>query len=37
MSAYLDGTVPTLPELKKTLRKAVIANAIFPVYAGSVL
>ena len=37
MAAYLDGTIPTLPELKKTLRKAVIANAIFPVYAGSAL
>lgn len=37
MNAYLEGTEPTLPELKKTLRKAVIANAIFPVYAGSAL
>jgi elongation factor G len=37
MNAYLDGTEPTLPELKKILRKAVIANAIFPVYAGSAL
>jgi elongation factor G len=37
MAAYLDGKVPTVPELKKTLRKAVIANAIFPVYAGSAL
>lgn len=37
MAAYLEGTIPSLPELKKTLRKAVIANAIFPVYAGSAL
>jgi elongation factor G len=37
MAAYLDGKIPTVPELKKTLRKAVIANAIFPVYAGSAL
>ncbi len=37
MTAYLDGTVPSIPELKKTLRKAVIANEIFPVYAGSAL
>lgn len=37
MTAYLDGIVPSLPELKKTLRKAVIANEIFPVYAGSAL
>jgi elongation factor G len=37
MSAYLDGTIPSIPELKKTLRKAVIANDIFPVYAGSAL
>ncbi len=37
MAAYLEGTVPSVDELKKTLRKAVIANAIFPVYAGSAL
>jgi elongation factor G len=37
MSAYLEGNEPSLPELKKTLRKAVIANEIFPVYAGSAL
>lgn len=37
MSAYLDGNEPTLADLKKTLRKAVIANEIFPVYAGSAL
>lgn len=37
MSAYLEGNEPSLPELKKTLRKAVIANDIFPVFAGSAL
>lgn len=37
MAAYLEGNIPSMPELKKTLRKAVIANEIFPVYAGSAL
>lgn len=37
MNAYLEGNEPSLEDLKKTLRKAVIANAIFPVYAGSAL
>ena len=37
MSAYLEGNEPSLEDLKKTLRKAVIANEIFPVYAGSAL
>jgi len=37
MSAYLEGNVPTYEELQKTLRKAVIANAIFPVMTGSAL
>ncbi len=37
MTAYLEGNEPPLAELKKTLRKAVIANDIFPVYAGSAL
>ncbi len=37
MSAYLDGKEPTLEQLKATLRKAVIANKIFPVYTGSAL
>ncbi|OGI72457.1 translation elongation factor G [Candidatus Nomurabacteria bacterium RIFCSPHIGHO2_02_FULL_38_15] len=37
MSAYLEGVVPSVDELKATLRKAVILNAIFPVYAGSAL
>lgn len=37
MTAYLDGKEPTMEELKTTLRKAVINNAIFPVYTGSAL
>jgi len=37
MSAYLEGTIPTYEELQKTLRKAVINNAIFPVMTGSAL
>ena len=37
MTAYLDGKTPDLETLKKTLRKAVIANEIFPVFAGSAL
>ncbi|MBP6860631.1 MAG: elongation factor G [Candidatus Pacebacteria bacterium] len=37
MSAYLEGTEPSFEDLKKILRKAVIANAIFPVYTGSAL
>ncbi len=37
MSAYLEGTVPSYEELQKTLRKAVIANEIFPVMTGSAL
>ena len=37
MTAYLDGKEPTLAELKVVLRKAVIANAIFPVLAGTAL
>ncbi len=37
MTAYLDGKEPTLDDLKATLRKAVIANKIFPVYTGSAL
>ena len=37
MTAYLDGKEPSMEELKSTLRKAVIANKIFPVYAGSAL
>jgi elongation factor G len=37
MTQYLDGKTPDLDTLKKILRKAVIANDIFPVYAGSAL
>jgi elongation factor G len=37
MNAYLEGNEPTLEQLKTTLRKAVIANEIFPVYTGSAL
>ncbi|MBV9349893.1 MAG: elongation factor G [Patescibacteria group bacterium] len=37
MAAYLDGTEPSIPELKATLRKAVIANSIVPVFCGSAL
>jgi len=37
MNEYLEGMTPDLETLKKTLRKAVIANIIFPVFAGSAL
>lgn len=37
MTAYLDGVIPSYEELQKTLRKAVIANTIFPVMTGSSL
>ncbi|MES2416291.1 MAG: elongation factor G [Patescibacteria group bacterium] len=37
MTEYLDGKIPSMDVLKKTLRKAVIDNAIFPVFAGSAL
>ena len=37
MTAYLEGKEFTLEELKATLRKAVIANELFPVYCGSAL
>jgi elongation factor G len=37
MQAYLEGNEPSFEDLKKTLRKAIIANEIFPVYAGSAL
>lgn len=37
MSEYLDGKIPDVKILKATLRKAVIANKVFPVYAGSAL
>lgn len=37
MEAFLSGEEPSLEDLKKTLRKAVIANEIFPVLVGSSL
>ncbi len=37
MNSYLDGNEPSLDELKALLRKAVIANQIFPVFCGSAL
>ena len=37
MTEYLDGKIPDNITLKKLLRKGVIANAIFPVFAGSAL
>ncbi|MEN9390659.1 MAG: elongation factor [Candidatus Parcubacteria bacterium] len=37
MAAFFEGKEPSLEELKKTLRKAVIANEIVPVYCGSAL
>ncbi|MFA5997009.1 MAG: elongation factor G [Candidatus Paceibacterota bacterium] len=37
MNDYLEGKEIPLDVLKVTLRKAVIANEIFPVYAGSAL
>ncbi|MFM2374202.1 MAG: hypothetical protein RLZZ234_197 [Candidatus Parcubacteria bacterium] len=37
MNAYLEGVEPSLPDLKRVLRKAVIENKIFPVMTGSAL
>jgi len=37
MNAYLEGNEPPLVELKAILRKAVIADEVFPVYCGSAL
>lgn len=37
MEAYLGGELPTLEQLKATLRKAVLANELFPVFTGSAL
>jgi elongation factor G len=37
MNGYLEGKIPEIDVLKKLLRKGVIANEIFPVYAGSAL
>ena len=37
MNAYLEGTEPTMEQIKATLRTAVITNQIFPVMTGSAL
>lgn len=37
MNAYLEGKIPDMDTLKKLMRKGVIANEIFPVFAGSAL
>jgi elongation factor G len=37
MTEYLEGKIPEMDVLKATMRKAVIANKIFPVFAGSAL
>jgi elongation factor G len=37
MTEYLNGAIPNVETLKKVLRKAVIGNVIFPVFAGSAL
>ena len=37
MQTYLDGKEPSIDELKKITRKAVIANDMFPVFTGSAL
>lgn len=37
MNEYLEGMVPNVDTLKKTLRKGVIDNKVFPVFAGSAL
>jgi len=37
MNEYLEGKVPSIDVLKKLFRKGVIANEIFPVFAGSAL
>jgi elongation factor G len=37
LEKYLNGTEPTIDELKKALRKAVVGYKLVPVYAGSSL
>jgi elongation factor G len=37
MEAFLEGKEPSNEDLKKTLRKAVLANQIFPVMTGTAL
>ncbi|MAZ29910.1 elongation factor G [bacterium] len=37
MEAFLEGNEPSTEDLKATLRKAVLANEIFPILTGSAL
>jgi elongation factor G len=37
MNAYLEGKEPSIDDLKRMLRQAIIANEIFPVFCGSAL
>ncbi|MFC1687782.1 elongation factor G [Patescibacteria group bacterium] len=37
LNQYLEGKEPSIDELKKTLRKACIANELVPVFVGSAL
>jgi len=37
MEAFFGGQEPSIEDLKKTLRKAVIANEIFPILTGTAL
>jgi elongation factor G len=37
MTEYLEGKIPDIETLKQLMRKAVINNDIFPVFAGSAL
>jgi len=37
MNEYLEGKIPDMTVLKNLMRKAVIANEVFPVFAGSAL
>ena len=37
MEAYLGGELPTNEQIKATMRKAVLANELFPVMTGSAL
>ncbi len=37
LQKYLDGTEPTLEELKKVIRQATIDNKLMPIFVGSAL
>jgi elongation factor G len=37
MSAYLEGTEPSIEDVKRCIRKATIENKFFPVFTGSAL